>query len=63
MPRKAASTPGPIPPRDSVPDLIRRLEALDVYETGNSLACKAAKALKRLAAENKRLKKGLKGSD
>ncbi len=34
---------------ESVPELIAKLRALDVYETGNCLACKAADALERQA--------------
>jgi hypothetical protein len=45
------------PYRESVPELIARLRALDVYETGNTLACKAADALERQAAALDRITK------
>lgn len=53
----------PIPERDSVADVVRRLYALDVYKTGTSLACKAAQMLEQLSAENRSLKEWLEGFD
>jgi hypothetical protein len=45
----------PIPEHDSLEDIVRRLYALDIYKTGTSLACKAARVIELLKAENSAL--------